>query len=218
MAASLGKVLVIGATGQTGSKMICELLDADQPRASKVVAYGNTRMPAYGGRNAALFTAMQAPMEKLAGERGEELHGFDAIFIHVGTQRRKAGLDGQIKLEYDDTLAVAKHARQGGCRDCHIVSSMGASSNGSFTYMKTKGRIEEALRTVGFERLVIYRPAMLYGGDRDTFFKRVLFNVVGSGKIDVAQVARAMRVVALRPPSQPVEVLENKELLLLAKG
>lgn len=131
MAASLGKVLVIGATGQTGSKMICELLDADQPRASKVVAYGNTRMPAYGGRNAALFTAMQArtphgtsgssmtsnttdaqqlrrlrtvasllprgslssakrpqaPMEKLAGERGEELHGFDAIFIHVGTQR-----------------------------------------------------------------------------------------------------------------------------------
>ena len=29
----------------------------------------------------------QAPMEKLAGERGVELHGFDAIFIHVGTQR-----------------------------------------------------------------------------------------------------------------------------------
>jgi len=26
-------------------------------------------------------------MEKLAGERGVELHGFDAIFFHVGTQR-----------------------------------------------------------------------------------------------------------------------------------
>ena len=64
MAASLGKVLVIGATGQTGSAMVCELLDSDQQRASKVVAYGNTRMPSYSGKNAALFTAIQArPMD-----------------------------------------------------------------------------------------------------------------------------------------------------------
>jgi hypothetical protein len=47
-------------------------------------------------------------MEELAGPRSGEVKGFDAIFIHVGTQRRKAGLDAQIKLELDDTLAVAR--------------------------------------------------------------------------------------------------------------
>lgn len=48
-------------------------------------------------------------MDELARSRSEELKGFDCIFIHVGTQRRKAGLDGQIKLERDDTLAVARY-------------------------------------------------------------------------------------------------------------
>jgi hypothetical protein len=47
-------------------------------------------------------------MSELAGERSGELKGFDAIFIHVGTQKRKAGLEAQIKLELDDTLAVAR--------------------------------------------------------------------------------------------------------------
>ena len=47
-------------------------------------------------------------MEELAGRRSEELKGFDCIFIHIGTQRRKVGLEGQIKLELDDTLAVAR--------------------------------------------------------------------------------------------------------------
>ncbi len=50
----------------------------------------------------------QATMEELAGPRSGEVKGFDAIFIHVGTQRRKAGLAAQIKLELDDTLAVAR--------------------------------------------------------------------------------------------------------------
>jgi hypothetical protein len=39
------------------------------------------------------------------------LQGFNTLFIHVGTQRRKAGVEGQIKLEYDHTLAV-RHVSQ----------------------------------------------------------------------------------------------------------
>jgi hypothetical protein len=49
-------------------------------------------------------------MDELASSRSEELKGFDCIFIHIGTQRRKAGLEGQIKLERDDTLAVARYS------------------------------------------------------------------------------------------------------------
>ena len=44
------------------------------------------------------------------------IQGFDTIFIHVGTQRKKAGLEGQIALEYDHTLAVCMAAKEGGCR------------------------------------------------------------------------------------------------------
>ncbi|EKX41952.1 hypothetical protein GUITHDRAFT_112085 [Guillardia theta CCMP2712] len=73
--------------------------------------------------------------------------GFDSIFIHVGTQRRKAGLEGQIRLEYDNTLAIAKAVKGFGCRNCHIVTSTGANANSSIMYLKTKGRIEESLKS-----------------------------------------------------------------------
>ena len=51
----------------------------------------------------------QATLDELNKSRSDELKGFDCIFIHVGTQRRKAGLEGQIKLERDDTIAVARY-------------------------------------------------------------------------------------------------------------
>ena len=49
----------------------------------------------------------------------------------------------------------------------HQVSSQGASASAAVTYLKTKGRIEDALKALGFERLILYRPAALVGGDRD---------------------------------------------------
>eukprot|EP00961_Rhodomonas_salina_P188009 2537297-Rhodomonas_salina.1 len=67
---------------------------------------------------------------------------------------------------------AAKIALEGGCKRCHIVSSSGASTTAMVPYLKTKGRIEEALKALGFEALYIYRPAVLFGGDRSTGFFR----------------------------------------------
>ena len=136
-------------------------------------------------------------------------------------QRGKVGLQKQIELEYDHTLEVAKAALAGGCRACHLVSSVGASSSAGVTYLRTKGRIEEALKALGFARLLIYRPACLVGGDRDKpGVKRSLISVCTAvgllSKIDVNAVATAMRVVALRQANGTVEVFENSALLSLA--
>jgi uncharacterized protein YbjT (DUF2867 family) len=203
--------------------LVRELLGGSQAHATSVVAYGNSRMPSYSGLHAELFEARQTPMQVLASEEHKDrLKGFDSLFIHVGTQRGKVGLENQIKLEYDDTLAVARACLEGGCKTCHIVSSVGASPTAGVVYLKTKGRIEEALKTVGFERLVIYRPAALVGGDRDVpgakrFFITCLSALNAISKIDVKDVATTMRVVALRPGAGAVEVFENAELLALAK-
>ena len=124
-----GKVLVVGATGQTGKMLVKELLENESNAVEKVrkclkalpiessslytflnpvspvstifqlVAYGNSRLPIYEGPNASKFTAMQAPMAELSTTRSAEVRGFDTIFVHVGTQRRKVGLEAQQKLE-----------------------------------------------------------------------------------------------------------------------
>ena len=98
---------------------------------------------------------------------------------------------------------------------------MGASSSAGVTYLRTKGRIEEALKALGFARLLIYRPACLVGGDRDKpGVKRSLISLCTTvgllSKIDVNAVATAMRVVALRQANGTVEVFENSALLSLA--
>ena len=86
---SLGSCCVVGATGQTGSAMVRELLGGAEARATRVVAFGNSRLPTYSGPRAELLEARQAPMEALASSRRSELVGFDSLFIHVGTQVRK---------------------------------------------------------------------------------------------------------------------------------
>jgi len=120
---------VVGATGQTGKMLVKELLENESNAVEKVrkcwkalpvessslytflnpvspvstifqlVAYGNSRLPIYEGPNASKFTAMQAPMAELSTTRSAEVRGFDTIFVHVGTQRRKVGLEAQQKLE-----------------------------------------------------------------------------------------------------------------------
>lgn len=70
---AIGAAVVVGATGQTGSALVSELLSHDGLGVTKVVAYGNTRKPSYQGLHLEMFTALQAPMEALAGARSHEL-------------------------------------------------------------------------------------------------------------------------------------------------
>jgi hypothetical protein len=69
----IGAAVVVGATGQTGRAMVHELLMNDGLGVTKVVAYGNSRKPQYEGPRSELFTAVQSPMEDLAGARSGEL-------------------------------------------------------------------------------------------------------------------------------------------------
>jgi len=44
-----------------------------------------------------------------------------------------------------------------------LVSSVGADASSSNFYLRTKGEVEEALRTLGFSTINIYRPGLLLG-------------------------------------------------------
>jgi hypothetical protein len=45
-----------------------------------------------------------------------------------------------------------------GCKQFHLVSSVGANKDSYLTYPKVKGEIEEALQILEFNKLFIYRP------------------------------------------------------------
>jgi len=88
--------LVLGAPRRLTQAMVRELLGGSEQRATRVVAYGCSRMPTYSGARQELFEPRQATMEALSTSRSGEITGFDTLFVHVGTQRGKVGLEVRV--------------------------------------------------------------------------------------------------------------------------
>lgn len=88
----------------------------------------------------------------------------DAAICALGTTMRQAGSRQAFHaVDHDAVIAFARLAKAKGVRRFAIVSSIGASSRSGSFYLSTKGRAEDRLGTIGFERLVILQPSFLLG-------------------------------------------------------
>ena len=87
-------------------------------------------------------------------------------FCALGTTIGVAGSQAAFRaVDFDAVLAFARAAKAAGCSSFGVVSALGADAGSSNFYSRTKGEMEAALATLGFERLVIARPSLL-AGDR----------------------------------------------------
>jgi uncharacterized protein YbjT (DUF2867 family) len=95
-----------------------------------------------------------------------ELPKLDAVYIALGTTIKVAGSEAAFyAVDFAAVLAVATAARRAGASRCAVVSAMGASPQSRVFYNRTKGEMEAALASLGFEQLCIVRPSLL-AGDR----------------------------------------------------
>ncbi|KAL6936536.1 related to Protein FMP52, mitochondrial [Hanseniaspora guilliermondii] len=79
------------------------------------------------------------------------------------TKATSGGIENQRKIDLELNYELAKKARELGYTTCVLVSSAGASSKSMFPYFKMKGELEDRLKTLEFENLVILRPGALLG-------------------------------------------------------
>mmetsp|Transcript_3011 Transcript_3011/g.5647 ORF Transcript_3011/g.5647 Transcript_3011/m.5647 type:complete len:238 (-) Transcript_3011:844-1557(-) len=86
----------------------------------------------------------------------------------LGTTKNDAGsAEAFERIDLGYCRAVARAAkREPTVRHFALVSSSGASSKSWFLYLKTKGRIEDFVRDLRFDRLSIYRPGLLNRGEK----------------------------------------------------
>jgi uncharacterized protein YbjT (DUF2867 family) len=110
-----------------------------------------------------------------------------------------------------------------------VVSSVGADAGSRNFYLRTKGEMEQALRSLGFERLDILRPGLLRGergperrpGERIGIAVSPILNLVMRGRldryaaIDASSVAGAVAVLAGLDASGAF-VHHNREIRRLA--
>lgn len=85
----------------------------------------------------------------------------DAVICALGTTMRAAGSQAAFAaVDRDLPITLASRARAAGARAFALNSSLGASLKGNY-YLRTKAEAEEGIRSLGFERYCIVRPALI---------------------------------------------------------
>lgn len=222
------KVMLLGATGLTGGKVLDGLLASD--KVSSVVA--PVRRP---------LTLSHEKLEQHEIDFDHldahaEMFSVDAIICCLGTTIRKAGSREQFrKVDYSYPLKTAELGRANGANAFILMSAIAASSSSTVFYNRVKGELEDAVKGLGYPCLAIYQPSLLLG-ERDEhrtaealgmkampLINRALIGPLERFRgIEAATVARAMvnEVCALgqeNPAGPAVRVHEYPDIVALAR-
>ncbi|HWP39108.1 MAG TPA: NAD(P)H-binding protein [Gemmatimonadales bacterium] len=155
MQLTLRRAVIAGATGLVGTYCLEELVGSAAYTSVLVLArrpIGPTH-PKVALRIVE-FGALDAEDPTVA----------DDAFCCLGTTIREAGSRESFrKVDHDFVLGFARFARRSGVRRFVVISSLGADRRSRVFYSRVKGEVENALRHVGFESLIILRPSLLLG-------------------------------------------------------
>ena len=112
-------------------------------------------------------------------EKWKSLVSGDVLFSCMGTTLKVAGSkEAQWKIDYQYPLEFAKIARENGIKQQILVSSAMASPQSSMFYAKMKGSLEEAMKGLGFERLIVLRPPILIRRNSDRLGEKISVKVI----------------------------------------
>lgn len=157
--------LVLGATGLCGNNILKYVQATGKINEIHTI----TRSPITQNNNFNNRTVINH-IEKDSNKWGELIkeqigaNKIDIVFSGLATTRASAGgTDNQYKIDHDLNIKLAKVLKEQGCKTFVIVSSLGASTESRFFYMKMKGEIEKDLIDLDFDHLIILRPGMLLG-------------------------------------------------------
>ncbi|KAK7491433.1 hypothetical protein BaRGS_00017262 [Batillaria attramentaria] len=197
---------VLGYTGESGKALI---KDFNQLQLFKrVVLIGRREItldPSFGPE----FEQKVVDFENLEAHR-DVFKGLDIGFSCMGTTRGKAGAQGFVRVDHDYVLNAASIAKEE--VQTKTVPSL---------YTRTKGQVEEALKVMHFDRLSIYRPAVLMCNRQESrpgeavarfLLKPISYIFPTAITTPVEVLSRAMINNMVAPSTQSVELYENKAI------
>jgi len=88
----------------------------------------------------------------------------DDCFFCIGTTKKDTSNKNEYRrIEYNIPIKVAQIAKSNLVESFIYVSSIGANSSSSNSYLKNKGQVEEELNKLNFPKLAVIRPSLLLG-------------------------------------------------------
>ena len=154
------KGLIIGATGATGKDLLAKLLEDEA--FSEIHSFVRKPMSISHPKLRAHVVDFETP-EAWA----DLLHG-DVAFSSLGTTLAVAGSkEAQRRVDYDYQYHFAQQCKANGVSTFVLLSAAMANAQSKFFYNRIKGQLEEAVRALGFQRLLIFNPSILIRKDSD---------------------------------------------------
>lgn len=148
------KALVIGATGATGKDLVQKLL-ADKD-FEEVHAFVRRPLNIENDKLKSHIVNFEQP------EEWKDLVNGDVAFSCLGTTLKDAGSkEAQRKVDYDYQYNFAKAAKENEVEDYILVSSYGANPKSKIFYSRIKGELEQSIKALHFNKLMIFQPGML---------------------------------------------------------
>ncbi|MXV37269.1 NAD(P)H-binding protein [Flavobacteriaceae bacterium Ap0902] len=213
------RAIVIGGTGATGMPLVSQLL-ADKDITAVVSLVRNPSREPHEKLN-----EVKVDFENLQ-DYADIIYG-DLAFSCLGTTLKDAGgKKEQWHIDYDYVHAFAQIAKGNEVPTFVLLSAQGADANAFFFYSKLKGKLEDAIKKLDFEHLVIARPSMLIRPNSKRMGERIgvvmlnFFNKLDLFKkqqpLHVEKVAYALRIAG-KSVLEVVEIIGVKDILALNK-
>ncbi|GAO27742.1 NAD(P)H-binding protein [Geofilum rubicundum] len=190
------KALIAGSTGLVGNEILQQLLS--DPQYTEIHVPGR-RAPEVSDPRVIFHPTDFMQLDDLPPK------GINEVYCALGTTIKKAGSKEQFRqVDFDAVVNLARWAAAADVDHFVVVSSIGAHPKSGTFYLRTKGQMEQVLKTCRLNNLTIVRPALLLGQRQEFrlgetistwFMKPLQFLLAGPLKkyrpIEAAQVAKA---------------------------
>ena len=161
------KSLIAGSTGLVGSLLLKDLGSSGEPIVL-ISRKANQFMP----RNTSEIVINFDNLLSGSFNLNEEI---DHVYLCLGKKlftyelgyMPKKNRDTFKKIDFDYQLAIAELAFQNGANSIAIVSAIGAKEGSPNYYFHIKGKLENAIREIGFKNVCIAQPGHLLGKRSD---------------------------------------------------
>ena len=172
------KAIVIGATGATGKYLVQDLLANNAFKEVIVLVRRQSFSPHQKLKEIVVdFNDLDQYKNEIDA---------DVAFSVMGTTLKDAGSkDAQWKVDYDYQYDFAQLCASQNVKNFVLLSATGASSTSSLFYNRMKGKLDEEVQKLNFEKLIIFRPASLNRPNSNRFSEKLMtavmsgFNSVG---------------------------------------
>lgn len=165
------KALLIGATGATGKDLLQQLLTDDAVEQIDVFV-----------RRALNVTHEKLNVHIIDFDQPEQWKSFvkgDVLFSCLGTTLKAAGSkQAQWQVDYEYQYQFAKAAKENNVSSFVLVSSANASEKSVLFYPKMKGKLDEAVKKLGFQKLIIFKAPALVRKNSDRKMEKMGVKVI----------------------------------------